>query len=178
MTETLTTTFDELRSPRCRTRPGSPARPCASSAFEQFRRCRSRRRRPRSGGTPTCPDFALDFAPYTPGGRAQNLDDVPADILAAAGEVGERAGLLIQHDSDVMTVAPRTRRSRPRACMFTDLDAAAAEHPGSDRPRAALARARPTGSKFRRMHGAFRTGGTFLYVPRDTVVELPLQTLT
>ena len=28
------------------------------------------------------------------------------------------------------------------------------------------------------MHGAFRTGGTFLYVPRDTKVELPLQTLT
>ena len=30
--------------------------------------------------------FALDFAPYTPGGRAANLDDVPGDVLAAAGE--------------------------------------------------------------------------------------------
>ena len=28
------------------------------------------------------------------------------------------------------------------------------------------------------MHAAFRTGGTFLYVPRDTKVDLPLQTLT
>ncbi len=33
-------------------------------------------------------------------------------------------------------------------------------------------------TKFLAMHGAFRTGGTFLYVPRDGVVELPLQTLT
>ena len=33
-------------------------------------------------------------------------------------------------------------------------------------------------TKFMALHAAFRTGGTFLYVPRDTAVELPLQTLT
>ena len=33
-------------------------------------------------------------------------------------------------------------------------------------------------TRFTAMHGAFRTGGTFLYVPRDTRVDLPLQTLT
>src|SRR5580765_5901763 len=34
------------------------------------------------------------------------------------------------------------------------------------------------GIEFTDLHGAFRTGGTFLYVPRDVRVELPLQTLT
>jgi Fe-S cluster assembly protein SufD len=31
---------------------------------------------------------------------------------------------------------------------------------------------------FTALHGAFRTGGTFLYVPPDVSVEMPLQTLT
>ena len=33
-------------------------------------------------------------------------------------------------------------------------------------------------TKFTALHGAFRTGGTFLYVPPGVTVELPLQTLT
>ena len=33
-------------------------------------------------------------------------------------------------------------------------------------------------TKFTALHAAFRTGGTFVYVPRDTAIELPLQTLT
>jgi Fe-S cluster assembly protein SufD len=31
---------------------------------------------------------------------------------------------------------------------------------------------------FTALHGAFRTGGTFLYVPADVAVEMPLQTVT
>ena len=164
-----------MRSPHCRKRPGSP-RPCASRRSRSSRRCPSRRRRRRSGGTRICRTSTLDFAPYTPGGRAQNLDDVPAEILAAAGAVGERAGLLIQHDSDVM-LSHLDPALAAKGVLFTDLDAAAAEHP--DLIGNALHSLVPTDrSKFLAMHGAFRTGGTFLYVPRDTVVELPLQTLT
>jgi Fe-S cluster assembly protein SufD len=33
-------------------------------------------------------------------------------------------------------------------------------------------------SKFTALHGAFRTGGTLLYVPADVAVEVPLQTVT
>jgi len=47
-------------------------------------------------------ELELTFAPYTAGGRAENLDGVPGEVLEAAGEIGERAGLQIQHDSDVM----------------------------------------------------------------------------
>src|ERR671914_2265765 len=44
-------------------------------------------------------DFELDFRPHTPGRTATTLDDVPEEILAATGSMGDRAGLLIQHDS-------------------------------------------------------------------------------
>ena len=72
--------------------------------------------------------LALSFDPYTPGGRAQNLDEVPEAILAAAGAVGERAGLQIQHNSDVMLTRLDPALAA-KGVIFADLDAAAATHP-------------------------------------------------
>src|SRR5580765_5738298 len=61
--------------------------------------------------------------------------------------------------------------------VFTDLDGAAESH--ADLVERTLHSLVPTDrTKFTALHGAFRTGGTFLYVPRDVRVELPLQTLT
>jgi Fe-S cluster assembly protein SufD len=121
-------------------------------------------------------EFDLTFAPYTAGGRAENLDGVSQEVLAAAGEIGGRAGLQIQHDSDVM-VSHLDPDLAARGVIFTDLDAAAAEH--TDLVERYLHDLVPTKrTRFTALHAAFRTGGTFLYVPRDTRVDLPLQTLT
>ncbi len=61
--------------------------------------------------------------------------------------------------------------------IFCDLDIAAATHP--DLVERHLHSLVPTSrTKFLALHGAFRTGGTFLYVPDGLEVELPLQTLT
>ena len=121
-------------------------------------------------------EFALDFTPYTPGGRAENLDGVPSEILEATGEIGERAGLQIQHNSDVM-VTHLDPTLEAKGVIFTDLDAAAAEHVHLvERYLHDLVPTKRT--RFTALHAAFRTGGTFLYVPRDTKVDLPLQTLT
>jgi Fe-S cluster assembly protein SufD len=120
--------------------------------------------------------FGLDFAPYTPGGRAATLDDVPGDIQAALGTLGERAGLQIQHNSDVM-LSHLDPDLAGRGVLFGDLDAIAASHP--DLVASSLHGLVPISrTRFLALHGAFRTGGTFLHVPRDTSVELPLQTLT
>ena len=175
MAETLTTTFDEHALAALPEAAGFTA-PLRKQAFEEFSALPIPSQETEEWRYTDLSDFTLDFAPYTPGGRAQNLDDVPAEILAAAGAVGERAGLLIQHDSDVM-LSHLDPALAAKGVLFTDLDAAAAEHP--DLIGNALHSLVPTDrSKFLAMHGAFRTGGTFLYVPRDTVVELPLQTLT
>jgi len=116
------------------------------------------------------------FTPYAPEPLADNLDAVSSRILAAAGEVGERAGLSIQHNSTVITthLAPDVAA---RGVTFGSLEDAATTHP------AVLARTLHTAvptlrTRFTALHGAFRTGGTFVHVPADVKVELPLQTLT
>lgn len=118
----------------------------------------------------------LDFAPFAPGGRAENLDQVPEEILAAASVVGDRSGLQFQRNSEVMTTHLDPDLAA-RGVLFGDLDALAAAHPDLVAQHlGALVPADRT--RFTALHTAFRTGGTLLYVPRGVRVALPLQTIT
>ena len=128
--------------------------------------------------------FELDFAPHTEGRTASSLDDAPAELLAMAGDPSERTGLLIQHNSTT-TIAhldPAIRGANehtdPAATVHLEsIDAALADHPGIvERYLRALVPADRT--KFTALHSAFRTGGTFVLVPRDTAIELPIEALT
>lgn len=116
------------------------------------------------------------FLPHAPGRSAENLDDLDESLLEAAGEIGDRAGLLIQHNSDTATVHLDPSLAE-RGVIFTAIDRALAEHPEllEDRLHALVPADR---TKFTALHAAFRTGGAFLYVPRGVTVELPLQVLT
>jgi Fe-S cluster assembly protein SufD len=122
---------------------------------------------------------SLDLAAFTPfaAGRVSvNLDGVADEIQEAAGEIGDRAGLLVQHNSETATVhlAPV---EADRGVIFLGLDRAMAEHSDLIEKRLhALVPAERT--KFSALHAAFRTGGVFLYVPAGVSVELPLQSLT
>ena len=117
----------------------------------------------------------LTFAPSAAGVRAENLDGIEERILQAAGSVGERAGLQIQHNS-IVAVSHLDPALAAKGVIFTDLDLAAREHPEFVEPylHALVPTAR---TRFTALHGAFRTGGTFLYVPDGVVVEAPIQTL-
>jgi Fe-S cluster assembly protein SufD len=130
-------------------------------------------------------DFDLDFAPFTEGSTATSLDEVPADLMAAAGAVGDRAGLLIQHNS-ATTIAhldPAIRGAdgsatdRRSTVHLESIDAALRDHPEIVEPylHRLVAADRTT---FTALHAAFRTGGTFVLVPDDTKVDLPIQSLT
>jgi len=111
-------------------------------------------------------DFALDFVPHAPG----HGDGAPAP--AAAG----LAASILQHNSSVvMTTSGQDLDAR--GVIFCDLDVAAEKYPELvDQHLHSLV---PTDrTMFTALHGAFRTGGTFLYVPADVAVEMPLQTVT
>ncbi len=116
------------------------------------------------------------FLPHVSGRQAANLDDLDESLLAAAGEIGDRAGLLIQHNSDNATVHMDPALAE-RGVIFTGIDQALAEHPEllEDRLHALVPADR---TKFTALHAAFRTGGAFLYVPRGVTVEIPLQVFT
>ena len=121
-------------------------------------------------------DLALDsFSPYAAGRVAENLDDVEEAALRAAGEVGERGGLLIQHNSDTATghLHPELER---RGVLLESLDAALRDH--ADLVQGRLHELVPVDrTKLTALHGAFLTGGTFVHVPRGVQVEVPLQSL-
>ena len=117
--------------------------------------------------------FELDHAPFTGGAGPEDVNR--HGVLAAAGR-GERAGLQIQLNSQVISTQ-RATGLVDKGVWFGDLDEAAAEHP--DLIERYLHDLVPLDrTRFTALHAAFRTGGTFLHVPRDTKVDLPLQTLT
>ncbi len=121
-------------------------------------------------------EFEFDFRPFTEGGKAANLDEVPEEVLSASGVVGERAGLQIQRNSEVM-VTHLDPELEKKGVLFCDLDLAIANHP--DLVEQHLNGLVPTDrSKFTALHAAFRTGGTFLYIPAGVEIATPLQTLT
>jgi Fe-S cluster assembly protein SufD len=121
----------------------------------------------------------LDLGAYTPFAEeptAANLDDVRPEVLQAAGDVGARAGLAIQHNSTVIA-AHLDPEAAAQGVIFESLEAALKSHPDLLAER--LHTSVPAGrTKFTAMHAAFRTGGMFMYVPKNVRVELPLQTLT
>src|SRR6266540_5533650 len=108
------------------------------------------------------------FAPFAPGERAENLDQVPERVLAATGTIGDRAGLLIQHNSETSTahLDPEVERA---GVHFEGIDDALRDHPDllEDQLGALVPYDR---TKFAALHAAFRTGGTFVHVPKGLKV--------
>jgi Fe-S cluster assembly protein SufD len=111
-------------------------------------------------------DLDLSFSPHVPGRGGAGMPAVSA---------GERAAVQLQHNSSVV-MSTSNQDLGSRGVVFCDLDRAAVEYPDLVEPH--LHRLVPTSrTKFTALHGAFRTGGTFLYVPPGVSIGLPLQAL-
>lgn len=118
-------------------------------------------------------ELDLELMPFSQGGGPEAM--TRHGVLASAG-TGERAGLQVQRNSEVISTRLAEGLAE-RGVWFGDLDRAVLERPELVEPHlhGLVASDR---SKFTALHAAFRTGGTFLFVPRDVQIELPLQTLT
>ncbi|MDP9374086.1 MAG: Fe-S cluster assembly protein SufD [Chloroflexota bacterium] len=113
------------------------------------------------------------------GAPVSRLEDVPAEARAGLEEAGAdgatgRAGLLVQHNSEVRYHA-LSDEAAARGVIFTGLDEALRRHPDLVRKYFMAEAVTPRHDKFSALHGAFWSGGTFIYVPRNVAVELPLQ---
>jgi len=111
-------------------------------------------------------ELDLDFTAHVPG-HGEGAPEPEVQNLAAS---------LLQHNSSVvMTTSGQDLEAK--GVIFCDLDLAAEKY--ADLVDEHLHELVPTDrTLFTALHGAFRTGGTFLYVPPDVAVEMPLQTLT
>ncbi len=84
----------------------------------------------------------------------------------------------MEADATSRDIDPEARAELARqGVVFEGIDEALRQHPELIRPH--LHRSVPTArSRFTALHGAFRSGGTFVYVPDGVRVELPLQAVT
>ena len=113
-------------------------------------------------------------------GQAKDWDDVPESIKDTYEKLGipeaERkyfAGVTAQYESEV--VYHKNREDlEAQGVIFTDMDTALREYPelvqqyfGKIIP--------PNDNKFSALNSAVWSGGSFIYVPPNTEVELPLQ---
>jgi Fe-S cluster assembly protein SufD len=118
--------------------------------------------------------FDLDpFRPFKPEPWTTTPDEVPSEIHRAAGDIGERSGLAIQHNSSVISC----HLDPGIDAHFESIDDALKDHPEVTEPY--LHRAVPADrTRFTALHAAFRTGGAFVRVPKGLKVAAPLQSLT
>ena len=100
--------------------------------------------------------------------RAQSFGPITRDSR-------ERAGLLTHLDG-APGAAELSDAARQQGVVFSDLTAAMREHPELVRDHLLTTAARPDEHRFRALHAALWSGGTFVYVPKGVEVTLPLVT--
>src|SRR5207253_325544 len=101
--------------------------------------------------------------------------DLPEDIRAAieGSDGADRAGLFVQSNGEIIHVSLDSALAR-RGVVLTSLAEAAQTH--SNLVRRHLGRVIPAREgKFPALNAALWTGGLFLYIPRNVVVEAPIQ---
>jgi Fe-S cluster assembly protein SufD len=159
------TTFDEAALGKLPDAPGTTAG-IRRRAFDEFRAMPLPSQETEEWRYTDLSGLDLTFEPHVPGHGSSTPEHLGGDLAAS----------LLQHNSSVvMTTSGQDLEAR--GVIFCDLDLAAEKYPELVDPH--LHRLVPTGrTKFTALHGAFRTGGTFVYIPPDVAVELPLQTLT
>jgi Fe-S cluster assembly protein SufD len=107
----------------------------------------------------------------------RGLAKVPPSWSSEMIDTGGQAGLLLHADGGLVHAA-LNKELAEKGVVLTDMDTAVREH-GDLLQQSFMNEAVPvTAGYFAAMHGALWSGGTFLYVPRNVRVELPLRVAT
>jgi len=116
-----------------------------------------------------------DYDPLpAPQAEAKTLDDVPDEVQAAMGEIGDRSGFAVQLDADVvhLTLDPALAA---KGVVFDTIGRTAAAFPDPVRDAMGYAGVSPSEEKIATLASAFASGGAYIYVPRGVQIPLPLQ---
>jgi Fe-S cluster assembly protein SufD len=114
-----------------------------------------------------------ELIPYAPPQQPVTaLDALPPKLHEALRVYGNRAGLLLQRDSARVYLDLASDLSA-QGVVWTDMDTAVREHPELVRKYFMEEAVPPTTDKYTALHGAFWSGGTFLYVPKNVAADLP-----
>ncbi|MFH1056805.1 MAG: Fe-S cluster assembly protein SufB [Candidatus Micrarchaeota archaeon] len=122
----------------------------------------------------------IDYYARQDAPKARNWEDVPKEIKDTFEKLGvpeaERkflAGSIAQFKSEAVYHNLK-KNWEEKGVVFTDMDTALQKYPEIVRKH--FMRAVPfTDNKFAALHGAVWSGGTFLHVPKNVKIDLPLQ---
>jgi len=124
-----------------------------------------------------------DITFYTmPGSKkTRTWDDVPQDIKDTYEKLGipeaERkylAGVVAVFDSESVYEGLKDEYAK-MGVLFTSMDTAIKDYPDIVKEKFMSKCVPPTDNKFAALHGAVWSGGSFMWIPPNTKVDLPLQ---
>ena len=113
----------------------------------------------------------------SPTAGSPSLKGLPLDWTRALKFMRDISGALLAVDGAVKGYAV-TDELGSGGVIFTDMDTALREHGDLLEPYFMTQAVKFDDDYFAALHGAFWQGGTFLYVPRNVQVKLPLQSFT
>lgn len=115
-----------------------------------------------------------DVAPYaTPNGRVDSVAALQPEVAAVLGDEERRAGLTVQVDSSSV-FSELSADLAEQGVIFCDLATAIEKYPDLVKQYFMTEAVPVDDNKFAALHGAFWSGGTFVYVPAGVQVEVPL----
>ncbi|WP_439025852.1 Fe-S cluster assembly protein SufB [Haloarchaeobius sp. DT45] len=114
-------------------------------------------------------------------GGADNWDDLPDDIKDTFEKLGipeaERkalSGVGAQYESEIV-YQNMQEQWEEKGVIFCDMDKAVQEHEDLVKEYFMTKCVPPSDNKFAALHGAVWSGGSFVYVPEDVTVNMPVQ---
>lgn len=114
-----------------------------------------------------------ELIPYAPPqAPVAELDALPPKLHDALAAYGQRAGLILQRDS-AQVYLDLADNVRAQGVIWTDLHTAVKEYPDLVQKYFMEQAVPVTTDKYTALNAAFWSGGTFLYVPKNVMVELP-----
>jgi Fe-S cluster assembly protein SufB len=124
-----------------------------------------------------------DLTFYTPPGskKTRSWDEVPKDIKDTYEKLGipeaERkylAGVVAVYNSEAVYEGIKDEYTK-RGILFASMDTAVKEYPDMVKKHFMTHNVPPTDNKFAALHGAVWSGGSFMWIPPNTKLDLPLQ---
>ncbi len=113
--------------------------------------------------------------------NSRSWEDVPKEIRETYEKLGipeaekkALAGVGAQYDSEIIYHNIK-KDLEEKGVIFLDMDLAVQKHPKLVKKYFMNSCISPALHKFAALHGTVWSGGTFIYVPKNTKVELPLQ---
>ncbi|MFB6069846.1 MAG: Fe-S cluster assembly protein SufB [Halanaeroarchaeum sp.] len=114
-------------------------------------------------------------------GGAESWNDLPEEIQDTFDKLGipeaekeALSGVGAQYESEIVYQNMKEQWEK-KGVVFMDMDKAVQEHPDLVKEYFMTKAVPPSDNKFAALHGAVWSGGSFVYIPEDTKVEMPIQ---